>query len=373
MSEKIPAHGGQLRAIAAQFGVAERGLLDFSASIDPHPMPPAVVEELQRLLAEGELLSAYPEMTYANLRSALARYVGVDVAALAVANGVMALLHACVDVFALKRCAVFVPGFSEYERTLRIAGCEPVPAALKEQHGFLPERNNLRELLSRGDVDAVLLANPHSPSGALLQRAEMEQIVRWVSDAGKLLIVDEAFIDYSPFASAAAITRDSQHLIVLRSLTKFFAIPGARVAYAVAHPMCAAKLLRALPLWPVDALAAKLAELLLADDPEPRRVANEQERDWLAEQLRELGLLVFPSAANFLLFRTAAEMDLWSRMILEHSIVIRACGNFRGLDDHCFRVGVRGREDNLRLLAALGSCFAKELSSAHLTPPVHAR
>lgn len=374
MSEKIPSHGGQLRAIAEQFGVSEHDLLDFSASIDPHPLPSTVLEQLQRELAAGDLFAAYPEMTYANLRQALAQYVGVEPPALAVANGVMPLLHACVDAFGLKRCAVFVPGFSEYERTLRLAGCEPVPVTLEERNGFLPQMNKWKEVPGPGQQDAVLLANPQSPSGALLQPLELESMIRWAEETGKLVIVDEAFIDYAPTASIAARTQSSESLIVLRSLTKYFAIPGARVAYAVAHPACAAKLSAVLPLWSIDAMAARLAELLVACDTESRRCANQREREWLAGQLRQLGLFVFPSAANFLLFRTEATDDLWSRMIVEHGVVMRACGNFHGLDGRYFRVGVRGHEENVRLVNALRVALADQaFVPDHPPRQMHAR
>ncbi len=354
----IPTHGGQLRALAQQFGVSEESLLDFSASIHPSAPSAGVMEKLgQHLRTRPELLSTYPEATYADLRDAIGKYAGVHLDGVAVSNGVMPLLQASASALGLKRCLVFLPAFSDYERTLRMAGCTAIPVLLKPSNDFRLSIEDISRAFETEGTDSLLLANPHSPSGVLLAEDVLKEIAKRAEDAGKVVILDEAFIDYAPQASLARLAERSRNLFVLRSLTKYFAIPGARVAYLVADPDGIKSVNAALPLWSVDSIAALLAQLLISEDSSRRRDEMDHERSWLSAQLAELGLHVFPGRANFLLFSIDDPGDLWRRMILEHGVVLRACGNFTGLDERFFRVAVRSRPENTRLMQALRSCL----------------
>jgi threonine-phosphate decarboxylase len=359
MSESaIPAHGGQLRALAQQFGVSEESLLDFSASIHPSTPSASILKKLTaQICTRPELLSTYPEATYADMRAAIARYVTVHPDSIAVSNGVMSLLQATVQAFGLKQCLVFLPAFSDYERTLRLAGCATAPLLLKPSNSFQPDLKDISDAFHAKGIDSLLLANPHSPSGVLLQSDALQIMVRQAEAARKYLIIDEAFIDYTPQASLAMLSENSRYLVILRSLTKYFAIPGARVAYLVSHPEHTRHVAEALPLWPVDNVAALLAQYLLDEDSTEKRDGMERERAWLSGQLSALGVNVFPASANFLLFSYDSPRNLWQKLIRDHGVVVRACGNFAGLDDRFFRVAVRSRPENKRLISALRACL----------------
>ncbi len=350
-----PPHGGQLSAIARQFGIPEDELLDLSASIHPEPPAPEVLASLANLLIDGRILGAYPESTYRELRGAIGSYAGVDPKCVSVANGAMALLQAALRAYGVRRCVTVVPAFGEY-RCIVGAAYRPFPVRVED--GFLPDGAALVAELDRGS-DALLLANPHSPSGALLPRAAMEKLAGETAARSKLLIVDEAFIDWTPEQSMAPLAARSRGLVVLRSLTKFFAMPGARAGYAIAHPEAKAALDGCLPLWPVDALTAELARLQLAGDAAARRQATALERVWLRERLEELGLTVFDGSANFLLFRCRTPGSLWRDLIVKHRVVVRACETFEGLDGRYFRTAVRTRAESERLLRALSDCVCR--------------
>lgn len=135
-------------------------------------------------------------------------------------------------------------------------------------------------------------------------------------------------------------------------------MPGLRVGYAVVHPDLRAAFEACIPAWSVSSIAAEAARLALSDHVmiTTARLTNAAERGWLASQLRELGLEVFPGAANYLLLRideASNGYELWRRLIVEQRVVIRSCANFEGLDEHYFRVGVRTRAENQFLLTAL--------------------
>lgn len=348
-----PEHGGQLRAIAQQFGIPEQSLLDLSASIHPIPPAPQVLESLAQQVRTGTGIGIYPESTYADLRAALGEYAQANPAGISVANGVMPLLQAAASALHLTDAFVLVPAFAGYAHALGLAGTHTHAFPLASQNNFLPDWPTVMQTMRTTDANALLLANPHSPSGTLLTHESLHAVADDLAAMHKLLILDEAFIDFVPESSLAHLAATSRHIVVLRSVTKFFAMPGARVAYAIAHPENKARIDACLPAWPVDTLAAQLAMLQVAQDSATRRAQTHTERVWLAAQLESLGLRVFPGNANFLLFHCLQPADLWQRMIAEHRVVIRDCQNFAGLGAGFYRTAIRTRPESERLLSAL--------------------
>jgi len=214
-------------------------------------------------------------------------------------------------------------------------------------------------------AQTLLLANPQSPSGQLMGFDELIRLQKAASELGVITIVDEAFIDYAPEASMAQCAASTARLIVLRSLTKFFAMPGLRVAYAVAnHKMCLA-IESNIPAWPVGSIAAEAARMVLQDTESiiEIRETNARERSWLSDQLHLLGVCVFPGTANYLLIKIDESRDgpaFWRKLILTYQVVIRSCANFEGLDEHYFRIAVRTRMQNELLLRALKDALYSE-------------
>jgi threonine-phosphate decarboxylase len=172
------------------------------------------------------------------------------------------------------------------------------------------------------------------------------------------VLLDEAFIDYVPEYSLTAETTESSNLIVFRSVTKFYSIPGLRVAYAVANPALSSQIGGNLAPWPVTTIASRAASAAFDDlaYAERSRTQNIEHRTSLQHDLEGLGFLVYPSSANFILFRLPLGVDpygFWQHMIVEHRIVVRACTNYEGLPIGYLRASVRTKEENSRLVAAL--------------------
>ena len=353
----LPTHGGQLRELAAKFNVPEDSLLDFSASIHPHPPSDLVVAKLCDSIRARKILTAYPDMHYAALKEAIAAYADVVVPAIAIGSGVMPLLGAAISALRLRRCLVPVPAFAEYRKVLGVCGTECCTLTVTPDTDFSLDSAQVVAKLKTSRAQAILLANPQSPSGRLMPAKELLRLHKVVSQLGIITIVDEAFIDYAPEESLSRRAANLPDLIVLRSLTKFFAMPGLRVAYAIACPEMRVSMESCVPAWPVGSIAAEAACMVLQDQPSITAAieTNARERCWLGEQLLSLGLRVFSGAANYLLVKINEGRngpELWRRLILEHRVVIRSCANFEGLDEHYFRVTVRTRIDNLHLLGA---------------------
>lgn len=354
----FPTHGGQLRELATRFRVPEESLIDFSASIHPYPPSDFVVDALCEALRKRRILTEYPDMHYTALKRAIAIYAHVDVSSIAIDSGVMPLLSAAICALRPCKCLVPVPAFSEYRKTLCVSGVECCTLSLTQDSGFVLDGARAIQELKATGATALLLANPQSPSGKLMPAEQLLQLHKKAYELGVTTIVDEAFIDYMPDESLAQWTANNAGLIVLRSLTKFFAMPGLRVAYAVATSEMSAAMESCIPAWPVGSMAAEAARMVLRDHSAitATREMNAVERAWLTDQLLCLGLCIFPSAANYLLIKIDEDRDgfeFWRRLIIEHQVVIRACANFEGLDEHYFRIGIRTRSQNQLLVQAL--------------------
>jgi threonine-phosphate decarboxylase len=360
----LPVHGGQLRQIAAQYGVAAEQLLDFSANINPDGPPSSVLLAMQRALADPAILTAYPDLDLAELKRTIADSAGVGSGNVAVANGFVPLLDAALRSLKIQRCLLPVPCFSEYRRALENADAVVVPYLFPPDNNFAYEPDAILEALLGSSCDAVLLANPQNPSGALCKIREMKRLVGLAAQHGITVLLDEAFIDYCQDDSLTPDAVELSNLIVFRSVTKFFAVPGLRVAYAVCNTAHAIGMSRYIPPWPVTSLASDAICAALRDEAYAgeSRLANERRRTWLEEELERLKISTYPSSTNFLLLRFPADLDvslLREKMIVEHQIVLRSCGNFEGLSSGHLRIAVRSEAENAKLIRGLEQTLAE--------------
>lgn len=356
----IPVHGGQLAKISRQFGIPERELLDFSTNLNPNGPPPSVRRSLSNALTRPEVIRDYPDLELLELRSALAAYAGVEIENIVIANGVVPLLEAAVRAARVMKCLLLLPAFSEYRKTLTRCGIEIRPYLLEPRACFRIDCAGVIEAVVNQQCDAILLANPQNPSGMIVDRESLVQMTRHASECGAKVFLDEAFIDYVPAESLSSIAPVLPNLVVFRSLTKFFAMAGLRIAYAIAEPLSAIEAREIIPSWPVTSLAVEAAHSALEDKEycNASRLENEREREFLKSELGKLKLQVFDGNANYLLLGLPPNCDsseIWEQLIIGHGIVTRCCDNFEGLGGSYLRIAVKSRRDNAQLVSALTS------------------
>jgi threonine-phosphate decarboxylase len=358
LPEKTPPHGGDVYHLARALGVEVQDLLDFSANLNPLGFPPglkqAVLEALQKICH-------YPDRRYLDLRRDLAAYHGLTPEQILVGNGSTELIYLLARALKPGKSLIVAPAFSEYEQALRMAQV-PVDFHLTRE----ADHFTLGAALDPRGADLVFLANPASPSGALIPPARLLALITALDDAGVRVVLDETFIDFVEEASLKAHLSRFPHLIILRSFTKFFGIPGLRLGYVLAAPELVAHLAARQEPWSVNTLAQAAGRACLADHDfmAQTRLLVQEERQYLLEGLAALpGLKTFPSAVNYLLVKltrpggTAAQLR---RQMLDRRLIIRDASNFRGLDERYFRIAVRRRQENDRLLQALKQCLNRE-------------
>jgi len=346
-----PRHGGDVYAAAQRWGLSPEALLDFSANLSPFG-PPAGA--LRAVRAGLDMVRHYPAPLAPSLRAELARRWQVPADNLAVGNGAAELIYLVARLAAGRRALIPQPSFGEYARAVAASGGKAQDWPLQRQRGFLPDLDRLASDLDQ--VSLVLLCNPHNPSGAWLSPAG---IVALTNSTPAYVVVDEAFIDFAPDGEAGSVIRavpGRGNLIVLRSLTKFYALPGLRVGAVVAPAELIAGWDATRDVWSVSALAQAGALAALADAAHARRVLAWilRERPYLLRALAMVpGLTALPSAANFVLCRSPLPAWQLQERLGPLGILIRDCRSFTGLDAYDFRLSVRRRDENQRLIAAL--------------------
>jgi L-threonine-O-3-phosphate decarboxylase len=352
-------HGGDVRALAARAGRDPTALLDFSANVNPLGPPDGVRDVLRRLADNPSELTHYPDPTYGDIRAAFAAASGVDPDRIVVANGTAAIVGAVVRALAPTRCILPVPAFSEYRKALSETRVDAVEIPLARDT-YEPDTAALVRAARDSGATLCILSNPNNPTGALASREAIVELERALRVADCRVVVDEAFIDYAPAASCIPVAPDA---IVLRSLTKFYAIPGIRIGYAVAPASLAAAIGAALPSWPVGAVESHVALAVLADRSYARqtRAGNAVERERVRAALADLGFLVAPAAANFLFVDVAPTGTTAERLARDllhrYGIAIRICDDYAGLPTPTFvRVAVKAPAENDRLLESLARC-----------------
>jgi threonine-phosphate decarboxylase len=359
---RVTAHGGDIWQACEELGTPARELLDFSANINPRGLPAGARARLTREAADAGLIGAYPDTEARELRRALSERLGAPVEAIVIGPGAEALLSPILRCTGARRVLVPTPAFSEYRRVCGQEEIEYVPFPLARAVLFRVDVERLCSTIEEAAPGAVILNNPHNPTGALLCAGEVRCVLESARAAGATVILDEAFIDYAPEESLTGEAARQEGLIAIRSLTKFYGCPALRIGYAVAHPDAVRRIRAGLPTWPVTQLAMDALAEALADDEyaEESRRENAREREGLAEALRGLGLFVFPSAANYLLAELREDMptagELRARLSAKHRILIRNCDSYEGVAPGRYvRVAVRSGSENLRLVEALAA------------------
>ncbi|QRG77959.1 threonine-phosphate decarboxylase CobD [Citrobacter sp. R56] len=350
-------HGGNTREAAALLGILPEQLLDFSANINPLGMPESLKRAIIDNLASAE---KYPDVEYFSLHQALARHHHIPAAWILAGNGETESIFTLVKGLKPRHAMIVTPGFAEYRRALQWGECQIHEFALREPDGWQLTDAILDALTP--ELDCLFLCTPNNPTGLLPDPHLILTIAERCKALGIALILDEAFIDFIPDQQGfIPLLEKHPHIWVLRSLTKFYAIPGLRLGYLVnSDEIAVAKMRNQQMPWSINAFAALAGEIILQD------TAYQQATwQWLAQEgqrfyalLRALpGLTVYPGQANYLLLRCDRKGIDLQQALLEQHILIRSCANYPGLDARFYRVAIRSREENNRVLTALSEVF----------------
>jgi histidinol-phosphate aminotransferase len=339
-------HGSIGDAELAALGLRREEVVDFSVNANPLGPSPAAVAA-----ARAAVWAHYPDDRATALREALARREGVGVEQVVVANGSAELIWLLALAFVDPGDAALVvgPTFGEYARAVRVAGGVVHEWRARAEDDFAVDVDAVVAAAVEARARLLFLCNPNNPTGVLLPFEEIEALARALPET--LLALDEAYV---PFVDEPVRSNALGGAVLLRSLTKDQAMAGLRLGYALAPAPIADALDRVRPPWSVNAVAQAAGLAAIADGEHLARAREEvgRARAYVTRALRDLGLRVVPSAANYVLVEVgngaAARAELLSR-----GIVVRDCASF-GLPSFV-RIGLRTLPECERLVAAFAS------------------
>lgn len=302
----------------------DKKLIDFSSNINPFGMPEGV-----RNAAMAAVMAAenYPDHSCRKLREQIARREGVLPEQIICGNGAAELIYSLAYAIKPRYAVMQQPTFSEYAAAVRAAA-------------------------GSGEM-ITFLCNPNNPTGTL---TEKEEVIRQIKECQGIFVLDECFNDFlDEPARYSCVDRINEYknLIILKSFTKMYAMPGLRLGYAIsANTELIERMYGARQAWSVSSVAqaAGLAVCADYDTPERMRRYLRHERSYMASELDRLGLAYIDPTANFIFFK--APPGLKERLIGE-GILIRSCADYMGLDDTCYRAAIKLHKENEVLTAAL--------------------
>lgn len=356
-------HGGDLQKAMLQSNRdGNEKIIDFSANINPYGLSAKIKEAILNNIDE---IVHYPQPNAEKLCEEIAKAYNISSDKIIVGNGAVELLYILCQILRPKKALIVSPGFSEYERAARASGAEISYAMLEEKWDFnSPIRDIIVKLKGH---DILFIGNPNNPTGTLFTAEDMELLIEHAENNGCFVVVDESFMDFiktSEVFSVLPLVEKYHNLLVLHSLTKFYAIPGIRLGFAATDHEVLDPLYNAKDIWNVNSLAQAAGIAALADKVYQRRgrTYTRTEINYLYEELMTFEQLkVYEPTVNFILVnieKTGMNASQLREKMLAKGILIRNCENYPGLNQYYVRFAVRTREENDMLIDVLTEILA---------------
>ena len=357
-----PVHGGIKPADLRALGLKPEDVLDFSASISPSGPPAGVAEAIRSVD-----LSAYPDPHCLVLREAIASQLSgihpgqVSVESILVGNGSTEILHLLARAYlspsgegSSKSALQLTPTYGEYAGACRLAGAEIACFDGRHRPGFRWDLKEAAACIAQQAPTLVFVCNPNNPTGVFLEAGEVELLAEATIAVGGLLVIDEAYISFveNPWDSLNLL--DLGRVVLVRSMTKDYALTGLRLGYSLASKEVTQRLEAFQPDWSVNSLA-QAAGLVALEDKDylvRGRQAVAESKEYLTNELNGLGFDVPPSAANFILVQVG-DAASWRDVLMRQGLFVRDCTSF-GLPQY-IRVGLRTLSDCRRLVEAMAA------------------
>lgn len=302
---------------------------------------------------EGVDPSRYPDPLSDSLRQKLAKYVGVCQSQILVGNGsdeiIWLLLFAFVE--RTDNIVVMDPTFSMYRVFADLIGAGVKKVSLEEDYSLDPKKI-LKAVSAKTKI--IFLCSPNNPTGQTLPIKDIEEIAK---KSKKIVVVDEAYIEFCPEKSAKKLLKKYPNLIILRTFSKAWGLAGLRVGYGISSEEIIEVLAKVRAPYSVDVLSAKLAEKALLGASKMKAAVKKllAEKEKLTEDFWKLGLITFPSDANFLLIRfdKGHQVSKVCKGLRDKfGIIVRDFSDKLGLKN-CVRISVGTEGENRKLLKAL--------------------
>ena len=346
-------HGGNIEEVSRLYDIDREEIIDFSASINFLGPPVGLLSVLEK---EMEKIIHYPPSNSGQLKRVLADFLNLEQENVVVGNGAAELIYEIVKTINPEVTLIPVPAFGEYNRAVKSLSGQVKNIYLQSEKQFSINLEKISTYFS--EVQLLFLCNPHNPTGRMIAKSKLLNILKQAEKEDVFVVVDEAFMDFvdEEENSVLELVENYSNLFVLRSMTKFYAIPGLRLGYGVGNSEIVAKIENYRNPWTVNSLACRAGRFVLGKEDYRIKTKErvKQERKFLFQKLGEIeGFHPFTPVANYI-FIDISEFSLKAKELTEilaqRGILIRNCDSYQGLQDDYIRLAVKSREENMAFL-----------------------
>lgn len=342
-------HGGKIPSKNS-----DQKIIDFSSNITPLGIPSSVKSIIKK---NFDKIGFYPDPNSENVTLNLEKYTHLPKSNIVVGNGAIEILYNFCYAFLSKttKVLIHIPTFQEYETAVKLNDCKI---------SYFKSINLSKDLdsfiLQIPKNGCIFLCNPNNPTGELLSKKELLAIIIKAKKLKTLVFIDECFIELVPDYDESVISyvKKYDNLFILRSLTKSFGLPGIRIGYACGSKEII-KILQKIKIpWSVNSIAQDAANEVIKNKSHitKSKFIIKKELKYLNKLISSIdGFECIPSSTNFILIKTKYNSTYLQKKLLKNKILIRDCKNFRGLNEHYFRIAVKSHRDNVKLVSALES------------------
>ena len=329
------------------------GVIDFSVNTNPLGTPESVKRAVQESVAKIE---HYPDVRCEVLRKAISRFEQVNMEEILCGNGAAELFFAAVQAVWPQKALVIAPSFSEYEEALRSVGAEIEYYYLCEEDNFQIREDYVDKLSE--EIDMIFLCNPNNPTGQTIDRDMLIKILDRCKKQNIVVVLDECFLEFLDEPNRYEMSNlrgEYPNLLIIKAFTKIFSMPGLRLGYAISSNQdILEEMSWKLQQWNVSVPAQMAGVAALEKPKEYIRQTREYvsgQREYMRNIMKMMGYVVFASKANYLFFKGRPGLE---KEALEAGFLIRDCQNYEGLSEGFYRIAVRTKEENERLITWLG-------------------
>lgn len=366
--EKTDFHGGNIYKIFREKNIDK--ILDYSSNINPYGLPENLKKEIFEKLF---VLERYPDPDYIELREKIAEKNNLNIENIIVGNGATEIIFLFMKILSPKKVLIVSPTFGEYERAIKAStlandNLEINYFELKEAENFVLNIKNLETELEN-NYDLLILCNPNNPTGQFLKLKKLEEILKICEQKNTKLFVDEAFVEFVEDWENESIINskeNKENLFVIRAFTKFFAIPGLRLGYGICfNNNLLKKMLEKKEPWSVNNIADLAGKTVLDDENYIQKTKEwiKDQKKYMYENLNKIeGLRAYKTEVNFILLKIednllekGLDVKNLRKKMLEKGILIRDASNFIYLDKHYFRLAIKDKLNNEKVIETLTS------------------
>lgn len=330
--------------------------IDYSVSVNPLGTPKSVLDAISGAVKN---INRYPDYNNTKALDALSEYHGINKDNILLGNGSSELFMAVARAFESKKVLLPIPSFSGYQYALDSyeKSIEYIDMLFEEDR-IIPDEKILALIK---DADMFILGNPNNPTGKLIDKDLLKKIADECEEKDTIFVLDECFIDFCEGGNSLINEFENyKNLLIIRSFTKNYTIPGVRVGYLVCSDKeKIKKIKKQIPEWNISSFASEAAVACCREKDFLKDTLEytKSERERLKKELENLGIKVYESDSNFMLLKADEKL---AEGLLKKNILIRNCSNFKGLTNEHYRIAIKSREEDDCLIEAIKGLRAKD-------------